>query len=120
MQDNRRLKAADIAVIILLLLIFALPQLAGSRSPAEYAEVICDGKELMQIPMNKDDSYTPEGIKGHMTITVKNGKIAVTRSDCTGQQCVNTGYISAGSIVCAPNKAVITVHGGSTEYDVII
>lgn len=120
MQDNRRLKATDIAVIITLLLIFALPQLAGSRTPAEYAEVICDGKELMQIPMNKDGIYTPEGIKGHMTITVKNGKIAVTKSDCTGQQCVNMGYISTGSIICAPNRAVITVHGGSTEYDVII
>lgn len=47
--------------------------------------------------------------------------VCVVQSDCPTQDCVRTGVISrAGqSIVCLPGRIVVTLEGGSTEFDAI-
>ena len=54
------------------------------------------------------------------TITVKDGKIAVTESDCPGEDCENCGWSdSTGrSIVCLPNEVEIRIIAEPSEEDV--
>ncbi len=51
----------------------------------------------------------------HATVTIAGGRCAITQADCPDQVCVKTGWISRGgqSIVCVPNRIVITVSGGA-------
>ena len=61
---------------------------------------------------NKDGDYN--------TVTVKDGKIAVTEANCPDQYCVRQGFCNSGEqIVCLPHRLVISFLG-ETEIDGII
>lgn len=53
------------------------------------------------------------------TITTRDGRAAITESNCPGEDCVHTGWISRSgrSIVCLPNKVEIRIVGGRPEED---
>ena len=50
------------------------------------------------------------------TIVAENNRIRMIESDCPDKVCIKTGWISqAGeSIVCLPNKIIISIEGGKT------
>ena len=54
-------------------------------------------------------------------ITIKNGHVSMSFSDCHGQDCVQQHSISrtGESIVCLPNKVMLEIQGGKSEYDSI-
>ena len=54
-------------------------------------------------------------------ITIKNGQVSMSFSDCHGQDCVQQHSISrtGESIVCLPNKVMLEIQGGKSEYDSI-
>ncbi|MDO4607636.1 MAG: NusG domain II-containing protein [Clostridia bacterium] len=47
----------------------------------------------------------------HNTITIKNGKVYMSHSDCKNQICVGSGKIEkkGESIVCLPNKVTVEI-----------
>jgi hypothetical protein len=46
--------------------------------------------------------------QGSNTISVKDGKIAVTQADCPDHYCMDRGFCDGGAqIVCLPNRLVI-------------
>ena len=79
------------------------------RDTADSAEIYSDGKLLRTVSLSTDQEFTvqtPQG--GHNTVTVKNGKIAVTDADCPDHYCMARGFCAAGpGIVCLPNRLVI-------------
>ena len=87
------------------------------RNTADSAEIYSGGKLLRTVSLSTDQEFTvqtPQG--GHNTVTVKNRKIAVTDADCPDHYCMHRGFCnSGGSIVCLPNKLVISFAG---EQDV--
>ena len=60
--------------------------------------------------------------KGANTITVCDGKISFSDSDCPGQDCVHSGSIgSTGrSLVCLPNAVEIRVVSGESDVDFVV
>ena len=56
------------------------------------------------------------------TVTVQDGKIAVTASDCPGADCVHSGWIgtSGRSLVCLPNALEIRVISQNADVDFIV
>lgn len=59
---------------------------------------------------------------GHINkVTINDGIVSMSFSDCKGQDCVHQADISktGESIICLPNKVVLEVAGGSTEFDSI-
>ena len=56
------------------------------------------------------------------TITVRDGKIAVTASDCPGHDCVSCGWVEHGgkSIVCLPNGLEIRVLADRGDVDFVV
>ncbi|MBF0517474.1 MAG: NusG domain II-containing protein [Nitrospirae bacterium] len=64
-----------------------------------------DNKLLYRLPIGQDKTIEI----GHMTVEIKNGKVRVADSDCPGKICLRQGWIDRGSIVCLPNRVVITV-----------
>ena len=85
----------------------SLPLLFGEE--ASYAEIHSHGKLIKTVSLSIDQEFT---VDGHNTVTVKDGKIAVTWADCPDGYCVSRGFRSSGGdIVCLPNRLVISFVG---------
>ena len=60
--------------------------------------------------------------KNHLNkITIKDGTVQMTYSDCHNQVCVKDGKVRMAnqSIVCLPNKVMVEIVGGEGELDAI-
>lgn len=91
-----------------------------SRTEAAVARIYLRGELVHEMPLDVDAEYTVFG-SYHNTITVKNGKVSVTFTDCPGGDCHKTGWIgSAGrSIVCLPNHMEIVITGEASVDAVV-
>ena len=78
------------------------------------AEIRSDGELIATVDLRIDQEFTvttPWG--GENVITVRSGAIAVTSANCPDHYCMHRGFCnSGGSIVCLPNKLVISFAGG--------
>ena len=119
----RIIKKADIILFICLILIGGvLSYLAFSgSSTGDLVVVKVNGEIYGKYSLSKDRTITVNR-DGHMNkITIKGGKVQVSKSSCKNQVCVKQGSISTThqSIVCIPNRVVVSIEGKDGEYDVI-
>ena len=119
----RIIKKADIILFICLILIGgALSYLAFSgSSTGDLVVVKVNGEIYGKYSLSKDRTITVNR-NGHMNkITIKGGKVQVSKSSCKNQICDKQGSISTThqSIVCIPNRVVVSIEGKGGEYDVI-
>lgn len=70
------------------------------------------GELLRTMPLDRDNSFTLTGAYTN-TITVKDGSVAVTHTDCPGADCAHSGWISTAgrALVCLPNRVEIRLTG---------
>ena len=89
---------------------------AGPKSAA-FAEIRSDGNLIAVVPLDVDREID---VGGHNTVTVKDGKIAVTQADCPDHICMKRGFCNGGrDIVCLPNRLVIHFVGAQ-DVDISI
>ena len=111
--------AVLIGLILVLCAVFSL-FLLGEQTPAAMAEIRSDGILIRTAHLNTDQEFTVPCPGGYNTVTVKNGKIAVTEADCPDGYCMERGFCDSGTpIVCLPHKLVIEFVG-EQEIDGII
>ena len=123
-QEHLRFRKGDILAIVLVavlavfVLICFLPQ---SSTEAVSAEIYQDGELRYTLPLDEDISLNISG-RYTNTITVKDGKISVTASDCPGEDCVHSGeiYATGRSLVCLPNGVEVRVVSGSSDVDFVV
>ncbi len=79
-----------------------------------------EGELIREISLNVDTEFVIEG-KYENVVTIKDGKAAITESDCPGTDCVHSGWIhEAGrNIVCLPNRVELRIEGTS-EVDFVV
>ena len=79
-----------------------------------------DGSLIRELSLGTDTEVVIEGDYENV-VTIKDGKTAITRSDCPGTDCVHSGWIhEAGrSIVCLPNRVELRIEGVS-EVDFVV
>ena len=111
-------------ILILALAVLALGawafMLATRRSGGE-AVITVDGTELTRLPLSRDATLTV-GEGGHSnTVVVENGEVYVSQASCPDRICIRQGRISLGgqTIVCLPNRLVVTVTGAPSGPDAI-
>ena len=77
-----------------------------------------EGKLIQELSLDHDTEFVIEGDYENV-VTVKDGKAAITKSDCPGTDCVHSGWISGKgrSLVCLPNRVEIRIEG-KQESDV--
>ena len=110
-----------IGLVVIMAVAVMLCFLPGKTASAAYAEVYLDGELYKTVPLAENtvfwitDQYSNE-------ITVANGTVAFTASDCPGQDCVHSGSIrSTGrSLVCLPNRVEIRVVSGVGDVDFVV
>ena len=111
--------AAVVAVAVLAALVAALFLPKADR--AAVAEIYQDGKLIQTVSLIRDQDIPITG-QYSATVSVRDGKIAVTASDCPGGDCVRCGWIdgTGRSIVCLPNGLEIRVVSGSDDVDFVV
>ena len=117
-MDNIRLfRKTDIIIITVAIIIaaifFVLPVLRKSDDKKIYVTKADGLGEYLSI--NEDGVYTYESEFGTNVITIENGTVCVSYSDCKNQICVNHGPISnpGDTICCLPHRFAVTVTGAN-------
>ena len=96
-------------------LFMSLPLLRTEQ--ARFAKITSKGVEVKTVDLMIDQEFT---VGGKNTVTVKDGKIAVTWADCPDHYCMKRGFCDGGTdIVCLPNRLVIEFLGDQ-EVDAAI
>lgn len=107
------------AAVVVLLAVVSLCLLPALRSGGSFAQVYLDGELIREVPLAVDQSFTVRGAYTN-TVTVRDGAIAVTHSDCPTNDCVHMGWLrDGGSIVCLPNRVEIRLVG-ETAVDAVL
>lgn len=125
-MDSKKLRfqKADIlvvaAVVLLAAVVFAL-FLPGENGKDGVAEIYQNGKLIKTVSLQEDQTFAVADQYSN-TITIRDGKIAVTASDCPGQDCVHCGWTNTAgrSIVCLPNGLEIRIVAGSSDVDFVV
>ena len=103
------------AVIAAACIFLALPLLRQDQ--ARFAKITSKGEAVKTVDLMIDQEFT---VDGRNTITVQDGKIAVTWADCPDHYCMKRGFCDGGTdIVCLPNRLVIEFLGDQ-EVDAAI
>ena len=116
--------AVAITAVVLTAVIMLVCFLSGAVTSRNTVARIYRNQELIrEVRLDVDTEFLVEGqYRNH--ITVRDGKIAVTESDCPGTDCVHSGWIqTAGrSIVCLPNRMEIRLEGAeeADEVDAVV
>lgn len=109
-------KKGDIIVLILIVaLVAASVVCAVGYSGGDTAVVYVDGEKVYSLPLGRDASV--ELLDGAVTVTVEDGRVRISRSECPEQLCVHSVPIGAegGAIVCLPMKVTVVVESGEVD-----
>lgn len=79
---------------------------------AHRVEILSDGKVLYTLDLDTDQQITVTTERGSNTVTIRDGKVAVTEASCPDHYCMQRGWCDGGAeIVCLPNRLVIRFLG---------
>lgn len=114
----------DILLILLVLAVAAalLVYRAASRENGSSVEVTVDGVLLMTLPLDRDTSVVIGEGDHTNTLVIRGGAASVTAASCPDHVCIKRGAIrfDGETIVCLPNRLVVTVvNGGDSGMDII-
>lgn len=123
-QNRLRFQKGDIfavALVVMLAVVTVFCFLPKDDSVARVAEIYLNGERIETLDLSKDQMVSIDG-NYHNTVTVSGGKVAITASDCPGEDCVHSGAITAPgrSIVCLPNGVEVRVVGQSADVDFVV
>ena len=121
---NKGFKIGDLLAIGAVLLVAALCFLAflpRGTHEASCAQIYQGGELIMTVSLEMAQEFPVEGDYRNV-VTVRDGQIAITDSDCPGKDCVHSGAIrSPGrSLVCLPNALEIRVVSGQSDVDFVV
>ena len=117
------IKKSDIVLAVALIVIglalsyfLSFGQDAGSK-----LLITCDGEKFGSYHLYEDREVVIERDNHINKVTIKDGIVSMSFSNCHGQDCIHQGEISktGETIICLPNKVVLEITGKKAEYDSI-
>ena len=82
--------------------------------------VSVDGEEYYRGLIGADRKEID--IDGHNRVIISDGEVWMEQADCPDKLCILQGKISSSgqTIICLPNKVMVTIKGGKSEYDGVV
>jgi hypothetical protein len=110
-----------VAIVLVLATVCFLAFLPRGNEEAACARIYQNGKLLMSVSLDEPQQFTVQGDYCN-TVTVKDGTVAITASDCPGQDCIHSGCLDSPgrSLVCLPNALEIRVVSGESDVDFVV
>lgn len=122
--DSLRVRKGDffaIAAVVALAILVAVSFLPEADGSAVTAQIYQSGALMKTVSLSEETSFEIGG-KYTNVVTVHDGSISITASDCPGADCVHSGAIhsSGRSIVCLPNAVEIRVTAEASDVDFVV
>jgi hypothetical protein len=116
------IKKADIALFFIILILGLAVSFLSLRGNSDGNKVIVtvNGEIYGTYDLSKNQIIEISQNDHTNNITIKDGTVSMSYSDCKNQTCVNTGSISQtkDTIACLPNKVLIEIENTSQGGDV--
>lgn len=117
------IKKADI-ILAAALIIAGLAMsyiLSFGRTAGSELIITCDGEKFASYFLDENREIVIDRNDHINKVTINNGVVSMSFSDCHGQDCVHQGEISKSgeTIICLPNKVVLEIEGGDEKYDTL-
>ena len=111
---------ALLGVLLLVCIGLTIPLLIPQEA-ATYADIISEATVVHTVDLRIDREITITNSRGSQnTVTIRDGKIAVTQADCPDHYCMHRGFCNSGTqIVCLPNELIIRFTG-EQEIDMMV
>ena len=108
-----------IIIFIISILIYGIFKFNNKSINEAY--VYYNNNKILTIDLSKNDIYTVNGYNGEVKIEVNDYRIRVIDEISPKHLCSKQGYIkeSYESIICLPNKIVITM-GNNSDIDTVV
>ena len=74
-----------------------------------------DGKPVYILPIDGNNAVSVEGTMGKTEIEIKDHKVRITASPCNNKLCVRQGWTQQGTIICLPNRILVTIEDESQQ-----
>jgi hypothetical protein len=74
-----------------------------------------DGKPVYILPIDSNNAVSVEGTMGKTEIEIKDHKVRITSSPCNNKLCVRQGWTQQGTIICLPNRILVTIEDESQQ-----
>lgn len=121
------IKKADIILALILVitgLAASIIVATGYDNVGSKVNVYVDNNLYGTYSLDKDREVTIHNKEHLNKITIKQGKVSMSFSNCKNKDCMKQGEISkqSQSIICLPNKVVVEIEGSSSkneDYDSI-
>lgn len=123
-REKLRFQKGDwlaVALVLALAVCTALCFLPQREKDDCRAEIYLHGELIKTVDLQTPKSFVVQGEYVN-TIEVKNGAIGIAQSDCPGEDCVHTGFVSRAnrSIVCLPNALEIRIVADQADVDFVV
>ena len=119
-----RFRKGDVLAIVavaVLAVIVAVSFLSSGDAENVQAQIYQNGELVETLSLDEEQTLEITG-KYTNVITVQDGAISISFSDCPGEDCVHSGAIrSTGrSIVCLPNEVEVRVVNAESDVDFVV
>ena len=110
-----------VSVVVLLAIVVMLCFLPASGATSSYAEIYLNGERIKTVALTQEQTFSVEDRYCNV-VTVADGAICISESDCPGQDCVHSGSIRATGrvLVCLPNGLEIRVTSAEADVDFVV
>lgn len=111
---------AVLLVAVLALAVGTAYMPSGDQQGAN-VEIYQDGKMIRTVSLAEDQAFVVEGAYTNR-VEVRDGRIAITESDCPGTDCVYSGFVGTPnrSIVCLPNGVELRIVADEADVDFVV
>ena len=102
-------------ILVLAVLVFFIMGLITKNG--NYVEVKRDGAVIGKYPLSEDRVVEIKNENGYNILTIENGKAYISEASCPDKLCMKQGRIQGNgkTLVCLPNKTVITVYSETDD-----
>lgn len=109
-----RIKKFDFVIIGIVILLGVIYMFFQGNNVGSYAEIYSDGELYGTYSLNKDTVIDIESEFGTNKVVIEKGRIFVSEASCPDKNDVKQGKInkSGQSIICLPNRLIISIKGG--------
>lgn len=110
-------------ILFVLLLVVSFCGMAGVRALiSNSGEVTIEvaGVTTHRYDLSVDRTAEVESRWGRLTVEIKDRKVRVVNASCDNRLCEKQGWVSAGGIICLPNRIVVVIGGpGKRRLDAV-
>lgn len=106
---------ADKLLFSLLILVSMSGYLFADKFNPESSSVVIevDGRQVYLLPATENRTVPVKGVYGYTYVEISDGRVRISGSPCSNKLCIKHGWIGSGTLVCLPNRVVVTI-GGQT------